>query len=330
MKRAALRIVAVVTVVAAALLCLITVNRHGRRAPQEPPTVVLPAASTTGAGQGLRPDEAIAANQGTGNTMSETAVSGTVSGVNLIDEICGANAYRRLQELSSAGHLSPAECRALAEFVADPTSDENLERMASIKNSVMNILARQENLPDRWERLLQRLVEDESQHAVIRAYALQHLFAWYEEQPGSGVDRAELRAVGRTFREMADHSEGSIAATALLGLCHLAGRDPAVDAGQVAEKARAILEAPERDPLLEITAFQVAALLNQTDDLVRALEVAQSGPTIASRVSAVAAVGALGGRDELPMLERLMDDPNASVRVAARAAIARLESKSGG
>jgi hypothetical protein len=257
-----------------------------------------------------------------------------MSGVDLIEEICGPSAYQRLQELSSVGPLGAAECRALAEFVSGPTADETLERMASIKNAVMNVLAHQHNLPEKWEALLRRIIEDDGQHAVIRAYALQHLFTWYEKtiEPGyaDGGGDQELIAVRQFFWRMADHAEGSVAATALVGLCHLAGDDRGLDAAELGAKAAALIEQRGVDPLVEISAFQVAALLGETSVLARALEVAEAGPTIASRVSAVAAVGTVGDTDALFRLKRLLDDPNASVRNAARAAIARLESSHGG
>jgi hypothetical protein len=257
-----------------------------------------------------------------------------MSGVDLIEEICGPSAYQRLQELSSVGPLSAAECRALAEFVSGPTADETLERMASIKNAVMNVLAHQQNLPEKWEDLLRRIIEDDGQHAVIRAYALQHLFTWYEKTMESGYADGggdqESSAVRQFFWRMADHAEGSVAATALVGLCHLAGDDRGLDAAELGAKAAALIEQRGVDPLVEISAFQVAALLNQTNVLVRALEVAQTGATIASRVSGVAAVGALGGNGEMSALESLLEDPNASVRIAVQAAITRLKSNHGG
>jgi HEAT repeat protein len=91
-----------------------------------------------------------------------------------------------------------------------------------------------------------------------------------------------------------------------------------------------LLEQSEVDPLVEISAFQVAALLGETGVLARAIEVAEAGPTVASRVAAVAAVRAVGDIDALWRLKRLLDDSNSSVRNAARAAIVRLESSHGG
>ncbi len=257
-----------------------------------------------------------------------------MSGLDLIEEICGPSAYERLEELSSVGPLSAAECRALAEFVSEPTASETLERVASIKNAVMNVLAQQVNLPEKWEDLLRRIVDDIGQHAVIRAYALQHLFTWYEERPEAGYADGsgdqELSTIRQFFWRMVDHSEGSVAATALVGLYHLAGADRGLDPAEVRAKAAALIERRGVDPLVEISAFQVAALLGQTSILGRALEVAEAGPTIALRVSAVAAVGAVGDTDALLRLKRLLGDPNASVRNAARAAIARLVSNDGG
>jgi hypothetical protein len=297
-------------VVAVALLSIFPVNRFDP--PEQPHTTVPPERSATNADAHPRSESAMVSDRRSPDAASGAPASWRMPGVDLIEEICGPSAYQRLQELSSAGPLTPAECRALAEFVSGPIADESLERMASIKNAVMNVLARQQNLPERWEDLLRRMIEDDGQHAVIRAYALQHLFTWYDgrTEPGhpDGSDDQELSNVRQFFWRMVDHPEGSVAATALVGLCHLAGDDLGVDPAEVGAKASALLERSGVDPLVEISAFQVAALVGETGVLTRALEVAEAGPTVASRVSAVAAVGAVGDMDALWRLNRLLDD----------------------
>ena len=332
MKRTSLTIVLMAAVVAAALLWVFPVNRFGQ--PKQRSVPVPAEGSATNADSHPRSESALVSDRRSPDAASGAPASWRMPGVDLIEEICGPSAYQRLQELSSVGPLTPAECRALAEFVSGPTADESLERMASIKNAVMNVLARQQNLPERWEDLLRRMIEDDGQHAVIRAYALQHMFTRYERWTESGDPDGsgdhELSNVRQFFWRMVDHPEGSVAATALVGLCHLAGDDHGVDPAEIGAKASALLEQSEVDPLVEISALQVAALVGETGVLARALEVAEAGPTVASRVSAVAAVGAVGDNDALPRMKRLLDDPNASVRNAARAAIARLESSHGG
>jgi hypothetical protein len=84
-------------------------------------------------------------SQSAGSPGSATS-EGTASNTNLIAEICGTNAWQWLQHLRSAGPLSGSDCQTLSRFLQEKTTDEKLERMASIKNAVMDILARQPNL----------------------------------------------------------------------------------------------------------------------------------------------------------------------------------------
>jgi hypothetical protein len=324
MKRTRLLIGLPVTLVALALLGWFLLHHASR---QQPPTSTVPATGLDRTGP-----EAVAERSDQDSREAKPSLPG--AGPLLIEEIRGPRAYFRLQELAASGSLTGEQCRALVDFVAQQTPDEGLARTAAIKNMVLNLLARQEALPERWDRLLQRIIEDEDQNTVIRAYALQHLFTWYEDMLQAGhtdvIGGEELKAVADLFWRLTDHEEGSIASTALLGLCHLAACDPALDVTRVGRKAGVLLHAPGVDPLMEISAFQVAGLLKQRDVLERALDVARTGTGIASRVSAIGAVGALGGEGEAAAIEVLLEDPNPSIRTAARTALARLNSKDGG
>lgn len=324
MNRTRLLMVLPVTLVALALVGLFLLHHAGR---QQPPTSTVPATGLDRTGR-----EAVAHRSDEGSR--EAKPSAQDAGRLLIEEINGPRAYLTLKELAASGALTGEQCRALADFVAQRTPDEGLARIAAIKNLVLNLLARQEALPERWDRLLLRILGDEDQNTVIRAYALQHLFTWYEDMLQAGhtevIGGEELKAVADLFWRLIDHEKGSIASTALLGLCHLTACDPALDAARVGRKAGALLRAPGVDPLMEISAFQVAGLLEQRDVLERALEVARTGTDIARRVTAIGAVGALGGKGEAAAIEVLLDDPNPSIRTAARTALARLNSNGGG
>jgi hypothetical protein len=247
----------------------------------------------------------------------------SASNPHLIAQICGANGYGELQTLQDAGPLSTADCEALCRFLREKTTDETLERMASLKNSVMNILARQTNLPDPWETLLRQILEDENQHPVIRDYALQHLFSRYEELP-DGPPRRELEAL---FWRMLQRTQGSFAGTALLGLYNLSVQGFGIDAVRLRQGALNLLQGPAAGPLSRISALQVCALSGERDALPAALRTAQQEETLALRCSAIAAIGALGTKRDLPALQAVRHEGNPSIRLAAQAAIKRIETK---
>jgi hypothetical protein len=244
----------------------------------------------------------------------------------LITGICGTNAYRELQKLGKGGRLSPADCETLCRFLKEKTTDEKLERMASIKNSVMDVLARQPNLPTPWETTLSQILEDEDQHPVIRDYALQHLFSRYEEI--SDISRRnQLEAL---FWRMVGRTQESFAGTALLGLCDLSTKGFAIDSVEVARRALALVQNPAAASLGRISAIQVCALLGERQALPEALRTAASGETIALRASAIAVIGALGAEADLPVLQRFTEEPNPSIRRASRLAAQRIKTKTNG
>jgi hypothetical protein len=248
------------------------------------------------------------------------------SSLTLIEQITGTNAHRRLQELASQPRLSQSECSALCRFLQAATSDEKLERMASIKNAVMNMLSRQSNLPEAWETTLVRMVEDSAQHDVIRDYALQHLFARYEEMPDR-PQRTELEAL---FWRMLQHTDASMGGTALLGLYDLSTKGFGIDNARLGRSAMNMLRAEDASPLARVPAFQVCALLEERQAIVQAVEVAQQQGEIALRTSAIAAIGALGTSSDLPLLETLGTEPNPSIRLAATTAIKRIKTRANG
>jgi hypothetical protein len=249
----------------------------------------------------------------------------------IVEGICGRNAHQRLRELAASPNLSGGECEALYRFLREQTTDEKLERMASIKNDVMNILAVQSHLSAPWDELLLRIYEDEGQHPVIRDYALQHLSEYYEEatQRGEAQGWEPMRRVKlqEVLWGALEHRQESFAGTALLALCHLSGLDAGIDRGRVAQKSVELLEVEDTGELARMSALQVAALCGEPRVLPQAIATAQAAVSVPLRVSAVAAVGALGGEEELALLRRFQSDPNPSIRVAAAAASRRIQSR---
>jgi hypothetical protein len=75
--------------------------------------------------------------------------------------------------------------------------------------------------------------------------------------------------------------------------------------------------------LARITALQVCAQLGVKDVLPLALQFAESAKSIPLRVSAIAAVGQLGGAEVTAYLENLAAGNDARLAVPARAALQR-------
>jgi HEAT repeat protein len=84
------------------------------------------------------------------------------------------------------------------------------------------------------------------------------------------------------------------------------------------------VEASDGNPLARISAFQVSALQGDRRALPRAVEAARNGGIIPLRVSAIAALGTLGGAEEIALLKGILEERNPSVRTAAGEALQRL------
>lgn len=189
----------------------------------------------------------------------------------------------------------------------------------------------QSRFSEPWDQLLQRILQDEDQHPVIRDYALQHLFEYYQatiqSTPAQTVDSARRNKLMKVFWAALERKQESLAGTALLGLFYLSESDPAVDRGQLARQALDLLESRDTGELARISAFQVCGLSGERQALPKAVTAAIQTGSIPLQVSAIAAIGALGSDAELPLLRRLRGESNPSVRAAAGSAIQRIQSR---
>lgn len=322
------------TLIIAGLAGLTIVWMRNRPAGDKESSADVSPAGSPSVPPGERADVSPPVKPGPGNALTASPNNTVQTAPPLIDEICGPQAAVRLRALAKDEALSRADCETLYAFLRQKTTDEKLARMASIKNRVMNLLARQAHPPQPWDRVLQSIVEDETQHAVIRDYALQHLFEFYEatlrESPVARLDtsrRTELRAL---FWSALERKSESLAGTALVGLFHLSAAEPAIDRPRVLGRALGLLEAANTGDLARITAFQVCAQAAESRALTPAISAAEAASTLPLRVAAIAVVGATGGAAELPLLKRLQNEPNPSLRAAVAAAMHQIHSRTQG
>jgi hypothetical protein len=208
--------------------------------------------------------------------------------------------------LTLDNNLSQAECAALFAFLKQPMSPDEVNVTAAVKDEVLHVLRHQANLPAPFHRLLIELFEDKQQHIVTRDYTLQHLAFWREETPASFAHaRREMDQV--LWKALEENPATTIPGTALMGLRRLAILDPTIDPERVGAAALDLANGalPSR-----ISALQVCASLGLEAVLPIARILAQSGETIPLRASAIAALGELGGTEELVILEALPASEN--------------------
>ncbi len=219
--------------------------------------------------------------------------------------------------------LSRTEINTLYLFVKTRPEETDYKPpgVHALKNDILNTLRRQTIPPVGLSDLLAGIYNDPKQDVVIRDYAIQHLVAWYEQGTCENA-AAKSTILGVLSKAVGDQT--SIAGTALLGLHRLTAVDPALDGKTIEELALNLAESNETSPAVRIAALQVCAERSVTSALPVAEVLAQKSTNIALQISAIAALGRLGGAAQADLLRRMKFEEKEPLRVATKAALKRL------
>lgn len=245
----------------------------------------------------------------------------------------GESFFQRLQAVSQVPRiLSSSECQTLVEFLKEPIPENNLTIVAALKNNVMDQLENQESLSATWHETLIGLFEDSSQHPVIRDYALQHLFTWYEktlEHNSQAAVRPEMR---RVMWSALNGGETTIPGTALLGLHYLSeATESGVESVRVAHAALELLRSASAPDTVRLTALQICSRMKIPEALPAARELLNRTDDVAMRCSAISVLGDAGHAGDLKLLHHLLDsDRSPGLQPALKAAIHTLTQRING
>ncbi len=225
------------------------------------------------------------------------------------------------ERLSLVNHLSrnlkEDERRALYHFLK---RGENNENNHVLKNDIINALRDQESPPTELTGVLLDIFYDKSQDMTMRSYALQHLRPWYQ------MENMKDPAIVKAFNDGADEHSTEIAGVALLAMSHLAEKnEPGFDSGTVAEKAAAIANDSTAYELSRISAVGVCGRLGDKSVLPTIRETVANSTSVTLKMASIAALGDIGERSDLALLEKLQSERPYSV--AAKSAISKLKSK---
>jgi hypothetical protein len=231
-----------------------------------------------------------------------------------------------MEALRSAGKsLSEADQWELLRFLGQSGAVEGLgvESVRWLKNDVMNLLCAQEKPVPELAEALVRICRDNSQDAVIRDYAIQHLGFWY----ASELDPGRRTEIEHTLWDAVGERDGTIGGTALIALSE-AAHSGKLEPG-AGERLSAVALATAGDSgaaaAARVTALQVCAQRGVADALPLARDLVHGDGDMSLRISAVAALGRLGGTNDLTLLRALAGGTEARLRPAARTALAQLQ-----
>jgi len=240
-----------------------------------------------------------------------------------------ANYRDRLTAVKSLSrHLSDEDVAALKDFLLTPESLDREPWGHVLKNDVMNVLCDQDPPMPGLDDVLAKVYRDHKQDDVIRDYAVQHLATYYEQMTGQRNASRTLQATRKVLWEAINEPAGSIAGTALLALNRLSQEySKDFDREKIASEALKLAGNPIAGEASQITAYQICARLGVREALPIVLRAAADGESVPLQLSAIAALGQLGGKDQVPYLNGILTGTEVRLKPAAEYALAQITKK---
>jgi hypothetical protein len=231
--------------------------------------------------------------------------------------------------------LSFDERAPLLEFLRQRQDFDDTPRGHELKNDVMDALVAQQIPATELPELFVSIYSDPNQNHVIRDYAVQHLsllserlidgVAWEGE-----VLRYKLQVLEGALWAIAEADKTSIAGTALLGLQRIAESDPSLSQQRLAAIALRLAEAEDLNESARISAIQIAARSGEAAVVPLLLQVLEEAQTSSLRISALGALGLVGGNRELDVLQKISESGDERLSPVAEASVKRIRSRNGG
>jgi hypothetical protein len=249
----------------------------------------------------------------------------------ILDEKAGFIARERAAQY--IGKLSSLDREAIYGFLRQHAPGDGQQANQVLKNGLMDDLCQMQPPPDGLRELLAGIYEDSSQDEVLRDYALQHLAAFYRQMSNAtGLDPAfqnnELQQTQDVLWQALNETGSTIAGTALLGISQLYQQGEAgFDSQKIASAALKLAGDSASGELTQITAFQVCANLNVSAALPVILASVQQPSTETVQISAIAALGQLGGQAQESTLEGFIQGTDPRLKLPAQHALERIEQR---
>ncbi len=303
------RVVLLIVVAGVLLLCVVAVLRKGAPRPvtAQPPVMPAPPAAVTNA-----PAVSNAPPISYVPPLAATPVEKLPK---------GWEDFRKLREIGQLNRVTAAmENRTLpADLLAFFEKEIfNRQHWDVTRNNMANALVWQESPNPRLHELFAKMLADETESPVWRDYCLQFL----SECMKSSSDPEAIKSLLARYAQGKDGLAGT--AIVNIGLQEGAGRI------KPDETFSQQLEAQLTDPEVVIpTKLSILGMIGKRHD-VRLLPLVRSYATHTNdslRRTAMATLGLIGTRDDLPLLQPGLTNRNRAVQMAAKGAMARIEAR---
>ena len=226
-----------------------------------------------------------------------------------------------LRSIARRRDLPEKDVAALIAYLRTADNAMRVERVAALKNDVMNLLRNQDPPPKDLAGTLIGIFEGGKHPPVVIDYCIQHLGAMLDELDENG--RRRVRAV---LAKAAKRTKQPYAGTALYSLAEDARATPAQDK-ELKGLALALCK-PEANHAARIAAIQLAGQRGYADALpiLRETLSAPSRDAVLD-IAAIGSVGLLGDVDDIPLVESVAARGGRRYAVAANAAIERIKNR---
>jgi HEAT repeat protein len=196
-----------------------------------------------------------------------------------------------------------------------------------IKNALLDALCALNPPPGGLGGVLAQMYEDPQQDEVVRDYAVQHLAAYYEQMSRQDDSATTEQAVQNVLWAAVNETSDSIAGTALLALKRLSQEYAGFDQEKIATTALQLAGDNDAGELTRISAYEVCAQLKTMEALPVVLQAAQDGETLSVKLSAIGALGSLGGPEEVSFLNSVLAGTEDRLKPAARHALEQINAR---
>ena len=226
-----------------------------------------------------------------------------------------------LRSIARRRDMPEKDVAALIAYLRRTDDAMRVERVAALKNDVMNLLRSQEPPPKGLAETLMGIFEGGKHPPVVIDYCIQHLGAMLDELDEKG--RLRVRAV---LAKAAKRTKQPYAGTALYSLAEDARATPAQET-ELKGLALALCK-PEANHAARIAAIQFAGERGFADALpvLREILSAPSRDAVLD-IAAIGSVGLLGSAVDIPLVESVAARGGRRYAVAANAAIERIKNR---
>ena len=255
--------------------------------------------------------------------------------VGLDPKAADINARRKeLRKLTK--RLSEDDVKALMMFLDSTSKDEkdiSPDMFNAFKNDVLDMLQRQDEVPDGLGGQLVKMFKDKEHDDVWRDYCIQYMAGYYESKWPAGSQKSddpERKDIESSYWAAVGETNKTFPGTALLALERLSRDNSEFDRSKVGEKA---LELAMNDQCTEanrITCLRLCGMMNKPEILPTARVLAQTGSTGPIRMAAVATVGDVGDQTDIELLQSLAGGSDKQAKVVAESALNRLNQRLAG